>query len=139
MSEWKDKLERGDVVLVDFNMGAFGNEKRGVRPAVVLSNTLMNRESPNILLAPMTNANNKQDRNTGRYRLLPTQVYLSNLYYDYLDKASILQLEDMRSSDKTRILRRLGELSKESMADVENKLKGMFLIHLDSNDSTGHK
>lgn len=134
MGDWKDELERGDVVLVDFNVGAVGTEKRGLRPAVVLSNSMMNRESPNVLLAPMTSAENKQNRHTGKYHLLPTQIYLSNLYYDYLDKASILQLEDMRSGSKTRILKRLGSLSTQSMNDVQNKLKGMFLINMESEE-----
>ncbi|WP_461199208.1 type II toxin-antitoxin system PemK/MazF family toxin [Enterococcus sp. N249-2] len=128
---WNEGLryKKGDIVIVDFGEG-IGDEKQGLRPAVVISNNVMNRTSDNVLVAPLTNIENKVDENH-KVKLLPWQSYLSNKHYKGLKKSSVVQLEDIRSISKKRIEDRVVEtLSKSSLLDIERKLAQLFYYNL---------
>lgn len=120
------KYQRGDMIVVDLGYEGIGNEKNGRRPCVVLSNNSMGQNSNNIIVAPMTNANNKKD-DTGYIDLLPTQVFMSGKYYRSLDSDSVLQLEDIRSISKERVVRYIGYVSVKTQSDINNKLSNMLI------------
>ncbi|MGL5900701.1 MAG: type II toxin-antitoxin system PemK/MazF family toxin [Lactobacillaceae bacterium] len=48
--------EQGDIVKVNFNPSK-GHEQQGYRPAVVVSNDLLNTKSPFVWVVPITNGN----------------------------------------------------------------------------------
>lgn len=122
------KYRKGDIVIVNLGTGV-GDEKQGLRPAVVISNDIMNSTSDNILVAPMTDYENKLDENH-RVVLLPWQVFLSNKYYKKLKKSSVVQLEDIRSVSKQRVEDRVIErLSQSSLKDIENKIGQLFIYN----------
>ena len=114
---------KGDMVVVDLGYDSIGDEKSGRRPCVVLSNSY---RSNNIIIAPMTNANNKKD-SSGYINLLPTHVFMSSKYYRSLDTDSILQLEDIRSISKQRILKYVGYVSVKTQLDINKKLQNMLI------------
>ena len=74
----------------------------------------------------MTNANNKKD-DTGYIDLLPTQVFMSGKYYRSLDSDSVLQLEDIRSISKERVVKYIGYVSVKTQSDINNKLSNMLI------------
>lgn len=121
----KKEYVKGEIIKVNLGDG-LGAEKEGVRPALVVSNYMMNHYSRNIVVAPITKAANKSLK--GKIYLLPTQVYLSKKYYNELELSSIVQLEDVRSISKERVFGRVCKLSKSSMDDVDKKLKVLFDI-----------
>lgn len=51
-------FEQGDIIFMDFDPQA-GHEQRGRRPAVVVSNNILNRFSGTIMVCPITNTNKK--------------------------------------------------------------------------------
>lgn len=48
--------KQGDIVIMDFNPQS-GHEQRGRRPALVLSNDILNQHSALALVCPITNTN----------------------------------------------------------------------------------
>lgn len=129
-SWWKEnlKLEKGDIIIVDFGQG-IGDEKRGKRPAVIISNNVMNNTSNNILVAPLTDYEHKMDE-SHKVNLLPWQTYLSAKHYK-LKKSSVVQLEDIRSISKKRVESRIVDrLSESSLKDIERKLSQLFYFNL---------
>lgn len=119
-------IRRGDVVTINLGNG-IGDEKGGLRPAVILSNNKLNSHSDNVIIAPLTKCENKIQRN-GRLRLLPAHIFLSKKFYTALKTSSIIQLEDIRSVSKSRINNFITELSTETLKDVETKLEKLFGI-----------
>lgn len=117
---------KGDMIVVDLGYDSIGDEKNGRRPCVVLSNSVMGHRSNNIIIAPMTNANNKKD-SSNHINLLPTHVFMSSKYYRSLDTDSILQLEDIRSISKQRIIKYVGYVSVKTQSDINNKLYSMLI------------
>ena len=51
-------FEQGDIIFMDFNPQA-GHEQSGRRPAVVVSNHILNRFSSTIMVCPIKNTNKK--------------------------------------------------------------------------------
>lgn len=50
------KINQGDIIVMDFNPQQ-GHEQMGRRPALVLSNDVLNNHSSLILVCPITNTN----------------------------------------------------------------------------------
>ena len=117
---------KGDMIVVDLGYDSIGDEKNGRRPCVVLSNSVMGHRSNNVIIAPMTNANNKKD-DSNYINLLPTHVFMSSKYYRSLDTDSILQLEDIRSISKQRIVKYVGYVSVKTQLDINKKLQNMLI------------
>jgi mRNA interferase MazF len=51
-------FSQGDIIIMDFNPQK-GHEQSGRRPALVLSNNVLNRHSSVALVCPITNTNKK--------------------------------------------------------------------------------
>lgn len=49
-------FSQGDIITLDFNPQS-GHEQKGRRPAIVLSNDILNRHSSLMLVCPITNTN----------------------------------------------------------------------------------
>lgn len=138
IAEWwteELKFKKGSIVIVDFGVGV-GDEKRGLRPALIVSNDVMNNTSDNILVAPLTDFENKVDENH-KVNLLPWQTYLSAKHYN-LKKSSVVQLEDIRSVSKKRIENRvIDRLSESSQKDIDRKLSRLFYFELNNKNKGG--
>jgi len=101
---------RGDVYLC--NLGpTIGTEIRKTRPAVVISPDEFNEHWPSCLVAPMT---------TGG-RQYPFRVACR---FDGVNGHVVL--DQMRAVDRTRLVRRLGRLSRPTTAKVLAVAREMF-------------
>lgn len=107
----------GDVIYVDLGP-VIGSEQDGIRPAVVLQNDTGNKYSPTIIIAPMT---------TKKKTKLPTHIYIPNTYSN-LPSDSILLIEQLRTIDKIRIIRKVGHLPCNYIEKIKKAIKINFSI-----------
>lgn len=103
---------RGDVYLVSFDP-TVGSEIRKTRPALILQNDVGNRFSPITIVAAITSQ--------VRYPLYPTEVFVPALEGG-LSVDSVVLLNQIRSIDRRRLLRRLGRVHPETMQQVDRAM-----------------
>lgn len=104
---------RGDVVLVDFDP-TLGAEIRKRRPALVVQNDIDNRHSPITIVAAMTTQIDDL--------IYPTEVIVRPPEGG-LSKPWLVLLNQIRSVDRRRPIRRLGRVKPETMARVDRALR----------------
>jgi mRNA interferase MazF len=106
------KISRGEVWLVDLNP-VRGHEQAGKRPGLVISVDLFN-QSPSglIIVLPITS----KDKG------IPFHVEI-NPHDGGLNVQSFIKCEDVRSISVERLINRLGVVSNEILAEVEERLK----------------
>ncbi len=97
-----------DIVLVDFNP-VKGSEIGKTRPCVILSPNEMNRHINTIIVAPMTST----DKN------YPSRVKIK--------KSSYIVLDQIRTIDKTRVLRKLDTLSGKIIKNIKKVIQEMLV------------
>lgn len=102
---------RGDIYLVDLVDGQ-GSEQSGIRPALIIQNNVGNAHSPTTIIAPITSKEKTHQ---------PTHVDLSKK--DGVIKDSTVLLEQIRVVDKSRLLKKLGEVkNQEKINDINRKI-----------------
>jgi mRNA interferase MazF len=108
------EIKRGDVLDVDFDP-ARGHEIRKTRPAVVVQNDIGNQYSPLVIVSPIRGAEHIK-------RLYPVIVSVEK-GAGGLDKKSVVQCDQIRSLDKSRIVGKKGRFSADIMRNVDAALK----------------
>jgi mRNA interferase MazF len=103
---------RGDVYLVSFDP-TLGAEIQKTRPALVVQNDIANRFSPITIVAAITSSWDSS--------LYPTEV-LIQAPEGGLAADSVVLLNQIRSIDRQRLVRRLGRASPETMERVDRAL-----------------
>jgi mRNA interferase MazF len=103
---------RGEVYLVSLDP-TVGAEIRKTRPAVVVQNDPANRRSPITIVAAVTSQFEQP--------LYPTEV-LVRAPEGGLTTGSVVLLNQIRSVDKGRLVRRLGLLKAETMKEIDRAL-----------------
>jgi mRNA interferase MazF len=104
--------KRGDVYLVNFDP-TLGAEIRKTRPALIVQNDIANRHSPITIVAALTSQFDDP--------LYPTEV-LVRAREGGLQADSVVLLNQLRSMDKLRFIRRLGRLTPATMERVDRAL-----------------
>jgi len=112
MNPLRIHVRRGDVYLLNFDP-TIGAEIKKTRPALILQNDLANRHSPITIVAAVTSQFD--------FPLYPTEVMIPKGEAG-LDKDSVVLLNQIRSIDKQRVIRRLGRVSANSMRLVDRAL-----------------
>ena len=105
--------KRGELYLVNFEP-TVGAEIRKTRPALVLQNDIANRHSPITIVATVTS---KFDET-----LYPTEVLVTTPEGG-LSVDSVVLLNQIRSIDRRRLVRRLGAIRGSTMERVERSLQ----------------
>ena len=103
---------RGEVYLVNFDP-TLGAEIQKTRPALIVQNDVANRHSAITIVAAITSQFD--------YPLYPTEVLISPPEGG-LRTASVALLNQIRSIDKQRLVRRLGTLKPETMDRVDHAI-----------------
>ena len=104
---------RGEVHLVSFDP-AVGAEIRKTRPALIIQNDLANRWSPVTIVAVITSRFEEPVYPT-EVPLVPPEGNLQN--------PSVVLLNQIRTVDRRRLVRRLGRLRPESMRRVDRAIR----------------
>jgi mRNA interferase MazF len=108
--------KRGEIWLSDFNP-AVGGEIRKIRPAVIISNNHSNRNGSTITILPVT------DKGRDVY---PFEVCLPE-DTEGLSKDSKVKCQQIRTVDKSRVIKLLGQVDNVQLLAIEEALK----LHLD--------
>lgn len=106
------KIKLGDIFYANLNP-TIGSEQDGVRPVLVVQNNKGNRFSPTIVIIPITSSLSKTS--------IPSHVELRST--TGLEKKSIALVEQIRTLDKKRILRKITSISKEDLENVKLAIK----------------
>jgi mRNA interferase MazF len=105
-------IERGEVWLADLNPTK-GSEQGGTRPVIVFQNEIISQFSTTIIIIPLTS-------NLRRASLPTCLLILAN--EGGLNQDSVALCYQLRVIDKTRLQRKLGKLSLETIANLEDKV-----------------
>ena len=114
-----EKINRGDIYLANLNPYK-GSEQGGKRPVIIIQNNVGNHYSPTVIVTAVTSRFFKK-------RALPTHVPLDN---EELEKNSLALLEQIRTIDKSRLIRKIGRVPEEKMTEIGAAIH----VSLDLND-----
>ena len=103
-------VKRFDVFLVSLDP-TIGSEIQKTRPCLIISPDEMNRYIRTVIIAPMTSA--KKD--------YPTRVLCT-----FKKKKGQIVLDQVRTIDKTRLVKKLGTIGSNTQLDVITVLQQMF-------------
>jgi mRNA interferase MazF len=103
-------VQRFDVFLVNLDP-TIGSETRKTRPCLVISPDEMNRYIATVIVAPMTT----------KGRSYPTRVT-----FQFRGKEGQVVLDQIRTIDKSRLVRKLGRIDETTQADVLTTLAELF-------------
>lgn len=106
-----EKIYRGDIYLANLNPYK-GSEQGGKRPVIIIQNDVGNHYSATVIVAAVTSRFFKK-------RALPTHVPLDN---EELEKNSLALLEQIRTIDKSRLIRKIGRVPKETMEEIDRAI-----------------
>ncbi len=98
-----------------------GSEQAGMRPVLVIQNNIGNKNSPTVIIAPLTASSNDKP-------LLPTHVEITAS--DGIICDSIVLLEQVRTIDKQRLKNFLGRINTEQLWKVEKAIIVAFGINI---------
>ena len=104
---------RGEVFLVSFDPTG-GHEIRKTRPAVIIQNDVSNKYSPVTIVAAMSS----QFSDPPHPREVIVEPGISGL-----TRSSAVVVNQIRTVDRQRLLRKLGHLDPETMTRVDEALK----------------
>lgn len=108
------EIRRGDVLDIDFDP-VRGHEISKTRPAVVVQNDIGNQYSPLIIVSPIRGAEHIK-------RTYPVIVTVEK-GAGGLDKKSVVQCDQIKSLDKSRIVGKRGHFPREIMKHIDAALK----------------
>lgn len=107
------QILRGDIYFADLSP-VVGSEQGGSRPVLILQNDIGNKYSTTTIVAAITSRINKAK--------LPTHIEIPGKPFG-LHKDSVILLEQIRTIDKRRLIRKIGVLGSPEMAQVDTGLK----------------
>ena len=108
-----EEVKRGDIFIADLGVREdAGSEQQGERPVVIIQNDIGNIFSPTVIVAAITSKDKKK---------LPVHVEAECNYY--LEKSSIVMLEQIRTLDKRKLKERIGRLGYWEMKNLNEALK----------------
>ena len=102
---------RGEVWLVNFNPGR-GSEQQGIRPALVVQNDTGNKYAATTIIAAVTTT----------IKLYPVTVLIPAKSCG-LPRDSMVNLAQVLTVDKSRLLKKLGQAGAAVMQSVDRALK----------------
>lgn len=105
------EVNQYDIFLVNLDP-TIGGEIKKIRPCVVISPDEMNKYLKTVVIAPMTTSSKNY----------PTRVEVK-----HDNKMGWVVLDQIRTIDKQRLIRRLGRLSKPEAKEVKGVIKETFV------------
>jgi len=107
------KVNKGDIFLAD-SEPVKGCEQGGIRPVLIMQNNISNKHSPVTIIAAITTKLFAKE--------FPTNVFLSK-QNSKLKKDSTILLNQVRTIDKLRLIKKIGFLNIYLMEKVDLAIK----------------
>lgn len=120
---------RGDIYCAKLDP-VVGSEQGGIRPVIVIQNDTGNKHAPTLIVATVTTRSHKKAN-------MPTHFVI----YDNpaFKEASVVQLEQIRTIDKSRIDNYLGKVTPREMVAIEKALSVSLAMEQLKKRSPKHK
>ncbi|MBU0760599.1 MAG: type II toxin-antitoxin system PemK/MazF family toxin [Nanoarchaeota archaeon] len=107
------KIKRGDIVLANLEP-VVGSEQGRKRPVLIIQNNIFNEHSPTTIIAPLS---------TKIYsKKYPTNVEIAPSESGLKIKSTIL-FNQIRTIDKSRIIKKISRLDEHIMKEVDMAIK----------------
>lgn len=106
-------IRRGEIYLVQVDP-TIGSEINKTRPALIIQNDVGNQYSPLTIVAPITSQ--------GLRKVYPTEVLMASKESG-LSKDSKVLLSQIRTIDKSRLIKKMGTLSSRKMNQVDQAIR----------------
>ncbi len=103
-------VKRFEVYLFDLDANPSGDAKN-TRPCVIVSPDEMNAHIESVIIAPVSSVN----------RNYPTRVD-----FDFLNKKRTIVLDQIRTVEKDRLVKKIGEVKGNTKRKVSDVLQEMF-------------
>jgi len=113
------EIKRGDIVLVNLEL-IKGSEQGGIRPCLIIQNDKGNKYSPLTIIAPITSKEFSKE--------FPTNVFVSK-EDSGLNKNSTILLNQIKTIDKLRIIKKINSLNSFLMSKVDIAIKISLNLH----------
>jgi mRNA interferase MazF len=104
-------MEQYDICLINLDP-TIGHEIKKTRPCVVISPNEMNKHIETVIIAPMTTRSHKY----------PTRISIT-----LQGKSSWIILDQIRTVDRTRIVKKLGKLNSKNIKAVKQIIMEMLV------------
>ncbi len=104
--------KRGEIYITDLNP-SFGHEIHKKRPVLIISHNSFNQTFPTVVVIPFSS-------------IVPDFVgpdVVKVTLLKGLDKPSLILIHQIRVVDKARLIKKIGSLTKQKFAEVEESLK----------------
>lgn len=112
-------IKRGDLYFVDLPTGV-GSEQSGKRPVVIIQNNIGNKYSPTVIVAYLTAQITKKK--------IPTHVEIKASSTG-IARDSVVLGEQVRTIDKSRLSKKIGELTEYEMAEINTAVMISMGLH----------
>ena len=106
-------IKKGDIFFANLNP-ILGSEQGGIRPVLIIQNDISNKYSPVTIITAITSRMFDKE--------FPTDIFISKKDSG-LEKDSNILLNQIRTIDKRRIIRKIGSLDIFLMSKVDMALK----------------
>jgi mRNA interferase MazF len=106
------QFQKGEVYKVGLNPTR-GEEINKIRPAVIVSNNVINSSYPTVVVCPITDATGKKS---------PIHIGLQK-NEGGLDKESVALCTQIRSISTERLYEKIGNLSQEKMDEIDKGIQ----------------
>jgi len=103
-------VKRFDVYLINLDL-TIGSEIKKTRPCLIISPDEINRHIRTVIVAPMTTAGKNY----------PTRVFC-----EFQGKKGQIVLDQIRTIDKSRLIKKVGTIDPEIQAEVISTLQSLF-------------
>jgi mRNA interferase MazF len=103
-------VERFDVYLVSLD-AVSSKDAKNTRPCVIVSPDEINRNIQNVIIAPLS---------------APSAKYPTRIETDFLNNRRAIILDQIRTVDKSRLVKKIGSIDKPAQKETLEKLQEMF-------------
>ena len=104
-------MRQYDVYLINLDP-TIGHEMKNMRPCVVLSPDEMNDNIGTVIIAPMTTKSHD---------------YPSRVGIDFEGKSGLVVLDQIRTIDKKRVMKRLGKIKEKEIRKIKKIIMEMLV------------
>ncbi len=108
-----ERIIKGDIVIANLEP-VKGSEQGGIRPVLIIQNDTLNKHAPTTIIAPLTSKIYTKE--------YPTNVLIKK-EYSKLKIDSTIMLNQIRTIDKKRIIKKISMLDNFTMNKVDNAIK----------------
>ena len=108
-----ERIIKGDIILANLEP-VIGSEQGGIRPVLILQSNVLNKHAPTTIIAPIISKIYTKE--------YPTNVFISKKDSS-LNKDSTILLNQIRTVDKKRLIKKVGSLDIYLMSKVNLAIK----------------